>query len=547
MRRKKRGADRTRAKAWEYQVGDAPNTVTAYERTDRGRAIEVRWWASELKRFRRKSLGFVIRDAAGMIDSDLQAKAVRLTRHLYDQLLAGEEPTLPADGDTDAEDPVVGDEGGSFADEDSSPLTLEQGFALATAVPTGMYVVESQHLTEVRRAVRDLGWAIGNDENGRARTWNALRFADVRDIWVRLATRYKETGQGGPVWTDRCIVFFLQINEWLEVEGLIERAVSVRRTWRQQMRREWEQLTANTIESKDLRHTEEEIALIFAALSNEDVDPRIALSIELGAEARLGQVRRMMRSDVTLDPVGAYGLGRVVVRGSGRKLGVKRDLTPEERGAIDRALKGYLRDLEAAYQAGLREDYPMFPQGKIAYDVPPSRWPKKAAPGERPSRRARVTVGNEPLGKRNLTKMFHELEVVAGVTPMPGRGWYGIRRKASDVYEDYESDERILNDQTGHSSSETRRKMYQEREREEIRARSAQTRRRVRALAFGRTPDDASTLGEERPGTEGAPTPDKGSGELPDTPTYPNSYPTQKFRGAGREKALQRSRCRAIT
>lgn len=66
--------------------------------------------------------------------------------------------------------------------------------------------------------------------------------------------------------------------------------------------------------------------------------------------------------------------------------------------------------------------------------------------------------------------------------PLKRRGWFGIRRKASDVYEDYESDDR---DQTGHRNSETRRNAYQEREREEIRAKSAETRRHVRAVAFG--------------------------------------------------------------
>lgn len=84
-----------------------------------------------------------------------------------------------------------------------------------------------------------------------------------------------------------------------------------------------------------------------------------------------------------------------------------------------------------------------------------------------------------------MMDMFHKLELVAGVTPIPGRGWYGIRRKAADIYEDYESDERVLNGLTGHRSSETRRNAYQEREREEIYARAAETRRRVRAAAFG--------------------------------------------------------------
>ena len=57
-------------------------------------------------------------------------------------------------------------------------------------------------------------------------------------------------------------------------------------------------------------------ALIFSALENPEVDPRIALAIELGAEARLGQVSRMMRSDVDLSPVGAFGLGRTGAGGA---------------------------------------------------------------------------------------------------------------------------------------------------------------------------------------------------------------------------------------
>ena len=101
-------------------------------------------------------------------------------------------------------------------------------------------------------------------------------------------------------------------------------------------------------------------------------------------------------------------------------------------------------------------------------------------------RRAKWDAPDQLIGTRILTDLFHALERIAGVTPVEGRGWYGIRRKATDVYEDYESDERVLNDQTGHRNSETRRNAYQEREREEIRAKSAETRRRVRAAAFGR-------------------------------------------------------------
>jgi len=101
-------------------------------------------------------------------------------------------------------------------------------------------------------------------------------------------------------------------------------------------------------------------------------------------------------------------------------------------------------------------------------------------------RRAKPSVPNRTIGKRGLLDLFRKLEEIAGVASVPGRGWYGIRRHATDVYEDYEADERVLNDQTGHRSSETRREVYQEKEREETRAKSARTRRRVRESAFGR-------------------------------------------------------------
>jgi integrase len=487
------------AKVWQYQKGEPPNTVTAYERRNRGRAIEVRWWVGSLKSFRTRSLGFGIRDERGRIVEELEQEAVRRTQAIYDALMAGRTPV-----DVD--------------EEQEGPLTLASGFEIATTVPTGMYVVETEHLREVRRSARDIVATIGTTRAGRPRTWDSLSYSVVRELWLRLAQRYAASDQGGPAWTERCVVILLQVAQWLAVEERIDRPLVVRKTWREQMRREWEQLTATRITRSTPRHSEEEIRRIFAHLYHPEVDPRIALAIELGAEARLGQVARLMRSDLDLSEVGAFGLGRVVVHGAGKKLGVTRDLTPEERAAIDRALAGYLRPLEEAYREGLRDDYPMFPSGRLRYDIAPSRWPRRPDPdraAEGPVRRAKTSVSDEPIGKRGLLDLFHELERVAEVPPVKGRGWYGIRRKATDVYEDYETDERVLNDQTGHRSSETRREVYQEKEREEVRAKSAATRRRVRAAAFGQALQGAP--GEAPSGPE--PDPEEGDrdGKTPAT------------------------------
>ena len=460
-------ARRERAKVWQYQRGEPPNTVTAIERLDRGRVIEVRWWVPRLKRFQRRSLGFAIRDANGVVADDLQRQAVQQAQAIYDALMAGRSP---------------------FAEEsaeNTGPLSLREGFSLATTVPTGMYVVESEHLRELRRAARDIVEAIAYGQKGEPRTWDALSYSVVRELWVTLARRYKATGKGGPAWTERCVVALLQVSQWLASEEKTLRPLTAKKTWREHFRREWEQLTSSRITRSTPRHNEEEIRRIFAALHDPRVDPRIALALELGAEARLGQVRRLMRVDVDLSPIGAFDLGRIVVHGVGKKLGVVRDLTPEERAAIDRALAGYLRDLEEAYVAGLRPNYPMFPAGRLRYDVAPSRVSRKRKDAASPTRRSKLTVGDAPIGKRALTDLFHDLERVAKVEPIEGRAWYGIRRRATDLYEDYEKDERVLNDQTGHKRSDTRREVYQERDRAAIRAKSAETRRRVRRAAFG--------------------------------------------------------------
>lgn len=458
-----------RSKVWQYQKGDYSTTVTAVERVGRDRVIEVRWWVPSLKRFQRRSLGFGVRDETGAIVAELEQQAVRQTQAIYDSLMAGRSPL---------EKPQSTEHG---------PLTLREGFDIATTVPTGLYVVESEHLRDMRRATRDIVEIIGRNVRGEPRSWDSLNHAAARELWLGLARRFKTKELGGPAWTERCVVVLIQVSQWLAAEERISRGLVMKKLWREQFHREWEQYTGTRISKSTPRHSAEEITRIFAALGHSDVDPRIALAIELGAEARLGQVARLMRSSVDLSPIGAFQLGRLVVHGSGKKLGVVRDLTPEERGAIDRALEGYLRDLEEAYQDGLRDDYPMFPAGRLRYDISPSRLPRRQHTST-PVRRAKLSGSNAPMNDRTLNDLFHALERAAKVTPIPGRGWYGIRRRATDVYEDYEKDERVLNDQTGHKKSETRREVYQEREREVIRAKSAETRRNVRAKAFGQLP-----------------------------------------------------------
>jgi hypothetical protein len=410
------------AKAWEYQVGERPNTLTAYERQDRKGTIELRWWVSDLRRYARKGLGIRIRDDSGAIVHDLERRAMILTQEWHERLTAKGKPKRK-EPHTHERDPTP------MPKPRRSLLTLVQGFDLATSAERGLYVGGTKQFNDACRAVRDLTWAIGTDEWGVPRTWAESNYSTVREIWIRLAQRYAERGMGSPSWTERCVRIFLQVNLWLQLEDLIDRGITVKKTWREQMQRDWEQVTSFRTDCNARRHSVKETAKIFAALSDDRVDPRIALAVELAVEALPHQVRRLMRADVDLGSVGTFSLGRMVVHNSRNKRRVLYDLTPSQRAAVDRALNGYLRDLEWQYQAGLRSNYPMFPAARLSLVSRSTRLRRpSAAPGEKQARLVRPDFGDKVIGKRSMTYMFHKLELIAGVKPVPGRGWCGISR-----------------------------------------------------------------------------------------------------------------------
>jgi hypothetical protein len=320
---------RTRAKLWQYQIGEPPHTVTAIERLDRNRVVEVRWWVGALDRYQHRSLKLYVRNDDGVVDPWLEQEAVRRTEEFYRELRRGDEGGSGETATARAVEaiPVERDEEGIGDARPRRELTggvsLRKGFDLATAVPDGLYVVETEHLSDVRRAADTIVRLIGRTPESKTRCWEDLRQAVVRKLWLRLAEEYRDSKRGGPVWAERCVVVLLQVAQWLVVEQVTHHRVDIKREWRAQLRREWEQITGVAVEPAAPRHSEAEVQRLFTTLEHPDVDPRIALALPLGAEARLGQVARLRRRNVDLRPVGAFGLGRVKVKGPARR-GVSR-------------------------------------------------------------------------------------------------------------------------------------------------------------------------------------------------------------------------------
>ena len=202
------------------------------------------------------------------------------------------------------------------------------------------------------------------------------------------------------------------------------------------------------------------------------IDPRKRLAIELGAALRLGQLYRTRRSQVDMEKfffipdeedAAPLPVGIVDVEGRGNKQSPGIALNGVTRRALEDAFSGYLSELEALYQAGEIDDYPLFPAGRLDQGI--------AKPTGKHASQS-VT----PDAARGW---FRELEAAAGVQQVKGRGWYGLRRIVTDRAPKYTANEMTLNTLSG-TSTEMRNNVYQDQESLEAMVDAANTFERIR-------------------------------------------------------------------
>ncbi|HEY0779093.1 MAG TPA: hypothetical protein VGD56_14075 [Gemmatirosa sp.] len=415
---------------WKARVGSPPLIVLAYERPERRGLVFARWTDPARvgrDRGRKRSLGVTVRDTAGRLNLDLVAAAERKLRAFYTDVLAGRDPGSELSGDSGE---IASDSG------TASPLTLRDGYALALRCDgTGLYARATRQHQDAQSAADT-----AMDVLGHGARWTDVTPARAAEVWRTLARRHCNEGRSGPRHAEVVVSTLYTVARWLRDNAYLPAdACRAERTWRMRLKAEWEKLTGRTVAPRRPRHTETERRAIVAALP--DADPRLRLAVALGAGLRLGQVLRVMRGDVALERTAECPHGRVVVRGRGRKPGETVDLTAEQRAEVDDALAGYLREYEAAYTPtcqnvlaessgassrmrpapsthaadGRVTDYALFPGGKLARGI------------------ARLRSERRVLDRRSALGMFHHLERSSGVEPVAGRGWYGIRRRSTDL------------------------------------------------------------------------------------------------------------------
>lgn len=445
----------TELEPWEDSVGEIPFKVTVYENVTRGGVLYLRWRGYDSKGNRNwqlESLGKPLRTTNGRIIESVRDQALAKAKEKHEELVAG----VPT------------------AERSMVPLTILEGLERACDPDTGLYPKDTPHRREVRRELNHAARILG-----KKLPFNLIRKSHLVKLWRRRHDELVSKGEVGARGAEVTLSRLLTIAEWLRGEGLIdETACKGWKDWKSKMREE-----AGAPDPYRPRHTlQEALAILRVA---DQVDPRLGLALEVGAELRGGQVIRCRRSDLDLSE------NTLHVRGRGKKKGTIVHLTKGQRVAIDRALRGYLSELE---QAAI--DYPLFPSGKLVG--------RQAEGGELVEGRRqlkgkgiRTRVGHHlvasgplaapreranapPLDRSSIDDWFVAAEELAGVEHVPGRSWYGMRRVLLDAGVEAGLSLEAMQEHGGWSDIQVPQQIYRDKERKKARDEARDARARYR-------------------------------------------------------------------
>lgn len=463
-----------RDNAWSESVGSLPHKVTVFENLTRQGVLYLRWrrsgnWKYESLATAAIDAGFkngTLYDDDGEFRHRLVGRALAKKQAWAKEQAEGKFARIKA-GLPDRERQL------------EAPLTLGETWPILIEPDTGLYPSKTQHRNEVERSLNDAKRILGADM-----PWAGIRSEHL----VKLArTRIRELqkkGNAGLRSAEIIIARMVAIATWLrDAKKIPTDACIVPSDWKTKLRKDWQTVTKSErlpAPSRP-RHTRDEVLKLLAA--SWLADPRLGLLLALGAELRGGQVVRGKRSDLDLER------NRHRVYGSGKKKGTVIKLTKGQRAAVDRALHpetGYLRELEAAYQAKSIDDYLFFPGGmflgirvlqrgyasesKDPYYVPPLH---PAIP----------VAGNEkrkPASGTVIRKWFRRAEKLAGIPYVKGRALYGPRRGGVDGAKELKISREALQEWGGWTDSQVPDSIYADEEREYARDEAAVARAKFR-------------------------------------------------------------------
>ncbi len=371
---------------------------------------------------------------------------------------------------------LAADRAGTWQGSVFPSLTLRQGVEVALATdPGGVYLGAARQRADAKRLVR----RFVNDFLPGDDLWDAVRPDDVMAGISRWVACIADERQAHPVADptkstvtshirsprslEIAVAALTKITQWL-VQGrrVSGEYVLVPKDWHAQLGRLWEERFKEEHTPRRPRHDSADVASLLRSTADH-ADARFKLLFDLGAELRLGQLLACNRTDLTIERRGARCRITLHIPRRGSKPGTDIELDDAQVERMQAILaSGYLFKLEREYLTAARANYPLFPGGKLRKGVVPPR--------------TRLSRWN----RRSALDAFHELEKLAGITPVRGRGWYGVRRTMIDVAALHYDDDLLL-EKIGGNSRETRNRVYRDRENRELLGRAKEARNAVRA------------------------------------------------------------------
>lgn len=314
---------------------------------------------------------------------------------------------------------------------------IEDAAGLICDPATGKYAHKTPSRDELERALAFFGRVVGNDtlwtEIDESHYIKALRLR-VDELVAKNCRAVRAA--------EITISKIATTVGWLrEMRHIPRDAAPWPKRYKELIKKHWMGVvgTVREPEPHRPRHTLEELHKIMAAST---FDPRLELMLWLGIELRLGQVSRALWSDLSLPDVDwsidpardergndLTNYGTFTVHGSGKKGGVTVYITRGQRQRVDDCLgHGYLAQVEQRRAAGAIADYCLFPAGYIVGRVGFTR-------GQSIARTLSEKVDYQKhVTSSWIRKNWREAEDRAGVPHVEGRGAYGGRRRARDVF-----------------------------------------------------------------------------------------------------------------
>jgi integrase len=419
------------SKRWEDRLGQWPRVVWYGERLDKGGVVYTRTWSEARQNWKWESCRLKVRDAKGNLVPELQAQVIEIAKRRHD-IATGKFTPL--------------------AVSDLPPITFKETWALLTN-ESGRFPNKTTYRDELEAGINHATSVLGEGF-----VWMHLddaAFTKVIREKVKSARKNGFTGYRVAVQAGTSLIAIMGLLKELKRVPSNVAAPGGKR-WRADLKQFVAELQ-DGIEPEPVRarHTLDQVRGIIAKAP--EVDPRFDLLICLGAELRLGQVRRARRSN--LDPV--KGIFRSP--GRGKKKGAIVELTDGQRAAVQRALDGYLAPLERSMP-----DYPLFMAGRLV-----TRDGIKVAVPE-------IHGEAAPIDKRTINDWWRAAETLAGVPHVKGLAAYGGRRRLVDAALDEDISPDALREHGGWTSDRMPQEVYRGRNREKAQHEAMVIRSRIR-------------------------------------------------------------------